>query len=166
MLLGEIKSTIKRKKRVRVGRGIAAGKGKTAGRGTKGQKSRSGGKIPAKFEGGQLALVQRLPKLRGFKNRFKKDVRGINLGKISEIFATKSKITKSDFLDAAIIKSPKQYVKILSVGNVKKPLKIEADFFSKGALEKIKKAGGEAVALQAQTRPSEARARFSRKRGS
>ena len=57
--------------RTRVGRGIAAGKGKTAGRGTKGQKARAGGSIPPWFEGGQTPLHMRIPKLRGFKNRFK-----------------------------------------------------------------------------------------------
>jgi len=61
------------KARTRVGRGIAAGKGKTAGRGTKGQKARAGGSIPPWFEGGQTPLHQRIPKLRGFKNRFKVD---------------------------------------------------------------------------------------------
>ena len=60
-----------RKPRTRVGRGIAAGKGKTAGRGTKGQKARAGGSIPAWFEGGQTPLHMRIPKLRGFTNRFK-----------------------------------------------------------------------------------------------
>ena len=60
-----------RKERTRVGRGIAAGKGKTAGRGTKGQKARAGGSIPPWFEGGQTPLHVRIPKLRGFKNRFK-----------------------------------------------------------------------------------------------
>ncbi len=60
-----------RKPRTRVGRGIAAGKGKTAGRGTKGQKARAGGGIPAWFEGGQTPLHMRIPKLRGFTNRFK-----------------------------------------------------------------------------------------------
>ena len=65
-----------RKERIRVGRGIAAGKGKTAGRGTKGQKARAGGSIPPWFEGGQTPLHMRIPKLRGFKNRFKHRIRG------------------------------------------------------------------------------------------
>ena len=64
-----------RKERTRVGRGIAAGKGKTAGRGTKGQKARAGGGIPAWFEGGQTPLHMRIPKLRGFKNRFRSSTR-------------------------------------------------------------------------------------------
>ena len=66
----------------RVGRGIAAGKGKTAGRGTKGQKARAGGSIPPWFEGGQTPLHMRIPKLRGFKNRFKIEYEIVNVGAI------------------------------------------------------------------------------------
>ena len=67
--------------RTRVGRGIAAGKGKTAGRGTKGQKARAGGSIPAWFEGGQTPLQIRIPKLRGFKNRFRVEYEVVNVGR-------------------------------------------------------------------------------------
>jgi len=69
-------------RKTRVGRGIAAGKGKTAGRGTKGQKARAGGGIPAWFEGGQTPLHMRIPKLRGFKNRFKIEYEVVNVGAI------------------------------------------------------------------------------------
>ena len=72
-----------RKERTRVGRGIAAGKGKTAGRGTKGQKARAGGSIPPWFEGGQTPLHVRIPKLRGFKNRFKLEYEVVNVGAIA-----------------------------------------------------------------------------------
>ena len=71
--------------RTRVGRGIAAGKGKTAGRGTKGQKARAGGSIPPWFEGGQTPLHMRIPKLRGFKNRFKIDYEVVNVGAIAAL---------------------------------------------------------------------------------
>ena len=71
--------------RTRVGRGIAAGKGKTAGRGTKGQKARAGGSIPPWFEGGQTPLHMRIPKLRGFKNRFKVEYEIVNVGRIGEL---------------------------------------------------------------------------------
>ena len=69
-----------RRKRTRVGRGIAAGQGKTAGRGTKGQKARAGASIPAWFEGGQTPIHIRVPKLRGFKNRFRIDYPVVNVG--------------------------------------------------------------------------------------
>ncbi len=74
-----------RKPRTRVGRGIAAGKGKTAGRGTKGQKARAGGSIPPWFEGGQTPLHMRIPKLRGFKNRFKVEYEVVNVGAIGAL---------------------------------------------------------------------------------
>ena len=74
-----------RQPRTRVGRGIAAGKGKTAGRGTKGQKARAGGGIPAWFEGGQTPLHMRIPKLRGFKNRFKIEYEVVNIGAIGAL---------------------------------------------------------------------------------
>ena len=73
------------KARTRVGRGIAAGKGKTAGRGTKGQKARAGGSIPPWFEGGQTPLHMRIPKLRGFKNRFRIEYEVVNVGAIGEL---------------------------------------------------------------------------------
>ena len=76
-----------RKERIRVGRGIAAGKGKTAGRGTKGQKARAGGGIPAWFEGGQTPLHMRIPKLRGFKNRFRVEYEVVNVGAIDALVA-------------------------------------------------------------------------------
>ena len=74
-----------RKDKRRVGRGIAAGQGKTAGRGTKGQKARAGGTIPAWFEGGQTPLHQRIPKLRGFVNKFKIDYEVVNVGDIARL---------------------------------------------------------------------------------
>ena len=75
------------KRRIRVGRGIAAGKGKTAGRGTKGQKSRSGASIPGWFEGGQTPIHVRVPKLRGFKRRGRIEYQVVNIGRISEYAA-------------------------------------------------------------------------------
>jgi|ERR1035437_8069287 large subunit ribosomal protein L15 len=77
-----------RKPRTRVGRGIAAGKGKTAGRGTKGQKSRTGGTIQPWFEGGQTPIHIRIPKLRGFKNKFRIEYEIVNIGRISDLAET------------------------------------------------------------------------------
>lgn len=73
-----------KKKRIRVGRGIAAGRGKTAGYGTKGQTSRSGGSIPAWFEGGQTPIHRRIPKLRGFRNVLRVEVAVVNVGRIQQ----------------------------------------------------------------------------------
>ena len=77
-----------RKARMRVGRGIAAGKGKTAGRGTKGQKARTGGTIPPWFEGGQTPIHIRVPKLRGFRNRFRVEYEVVNVGRINDLAET------------------------------------------------------------------------------
>jgi large subunit ribosomal protein L15 len=77
-----------RKARTRVGRGIAAGKGKTAGRGTKGQKSRTGGTIQPWFEGGQTPIHVRLPKLRGFKNKFRVEYEIVNVGRLNDLAET------------------------------------------------------------------------------
>src|SRR5918992_2625409 len=86
--------------RTRVGRGIAAGKGKTAGRGTKGQKARSGGSIPPWFEGGQTPILRRVPKLRGFKRRFKLDYEVVNVGRISE-YAERGRFAEAERAMAA-----------------------------------------------------------------
>ena len=132
-------------KKIRVGRGIGSGKGKTSGRGHKGQKSRSGVAIKS-FEGGQMPLYRRLPK-RGF-NSIKKIIIGkINLGKI-QYFLEKSSINNSDKINLDFLKKLKIInknsvkLKILGHGEIKQKINIEADFFSKSALDKLKKIGG------------------------
>ena len=123
-----------RKPRTRVGRGIAAGKGKTAGRGTKGQKARAGGSIPPWFEGGQTPLHMRIPKLRGFKNRFKIEYEVVNVGAIGalaergafEVEAHAKKATKSapvtvnqDILRAVgLVRTLNKPLKILGAGDL------------------------------------------------
>jgi len=147
-----------RRERTRVGRGIAAGKGKTAGRGTKGQKSRAGASIPAWFEGGQTPIHIRVPKLRGFKNRFKIQYQVVNVGTIDE-YATAGRFGveggKSDVptinaevLEAAgLIGSSERPVKVLGQGDVSQKLFIAADLFSNSAKSKIEAAGGFVQAL-------------------
>jgi len=142
-----------RKARTRVGRGIAAGKGKTAGRGTKGQKSRAGASIPAWFEGGQTPIHIRVPKLRGFKNRFKIEYQVVNVGAIDE-YATAGRFgvegAKSDvptinaeiLESAGLIGSAEKPVKVLGHGDVSQKLFIAADKFSDSAKTKIEAAGG------------------------
>jgi large subunit ribosomal protein L15 len=159
------------KARTRVGRGIAAGKGKTAGRGTKGQKSRTGGTIPPFFEGGQTPIHVRLPKLRGFRNRFRLDYEIVNVGRISALADTgildapslegdgeapKSKSGKPmpitvtpDILAAAgLIRTLDKPLKVLGQGEVTKPLFIIADAFTASARAKIEAAGGTAQVLE------------------
>jgi large subunit ribosomal protein L15 len=159
-----------RRPRVRVGRGIAAGKGKTAGKGTKGQKARAGGSIPAWFEGGQTPLHQRIPKLRGFKNRFKIEYEVVNIGRISA-YAEADRLLSPD-MDGATAGKPAPYtvnqeilhavglvstlkkpLKILGQGDVSVPLFVVADAFSKSAVAKIEAAGGSVQALVIPTGP-------------
>lgn len=130
------------KKRIRVGRGPGSGKGKTSGRGTKGQKSISGFSRKRGFEGGQMPLSRRVPK-RGFTNIFKKEYSEINLDRLDKI--KKSKITRKDLVEAGIIKSEKNRVKILGRGDITSAKTIHAHKFSQSAQEKIEKAGGKVV---------------------
>lgn len=129
----------KRKNSRRVGRGIAAGQGKTAGRGTKGQKSRAGSRRRPGFEGGQNPLMQRLPKLPGFRSiRPKADV--IYTGQLDE-----TKVTTIDnftLYNAGLISSPYTKVKVLSKGEVKKKLNVKLQSASESAVAQIQKAGG------------------------
>ena len=135
-----------RKPRTRVGRGIAAGKGKTAGRGTKGQKARAGGSIPPWFEGGQTPLHMRIPKLRGFKNRFKIEYEVVNIGAIGalaergafEVDTTTHKGAKAgpvtvnqDILRAVgLVRTLNKPLKILGAGELSAPLFVVADAFT------------------------------------
>lgn len=130
-----------RKKRKRVGRGIAAGQGKTAGRGTKGQAARSGGIKGPYFEGGQLPLVRRLPFKRGFTNIFKVHYAPVNLYRLDK-FAANEEVSPQTLAAAGIIGSPSLPVAILGQGEVDRPLVVKAHRFSASARAKIEEAGG------------------------
>jgi large subunit ribosomal protein L15 len=131
------------KLRKRVGRGTSSGSGKTSARGQKGQMSRSGAKRRAWFEGGQMPIQRRVPK-RGFNNSiFKKVYATVSLARIAKIGA--GTITKKVLMENGVIKCDSQLVKILGTGELAKAVTIEADAFSASALEKITKAGGEAI---------------------
>ncbi len=136
---------INRKKRLRkteVGRGPGSGMGKTAGRGHKGQRARSGGRKPPWFEGGQQRLVRRLPKI-GFKNIFRKEYTILNLETLDKKYDANSIVDIKTLIEKNLVKKKEAKIKILGNGNLQKPLKIIAHKFSKSAIEKIKKAGGE-----------------------
>ena len=133
-------------KKIRVGRGIGSGKGKTSGRGVKGQKSRSGVAIKS-FEGGQMPLYRRLPK-RGFNPINKDYVAVINLGNLQRLIDTKKisadvKINIDTFKKSKLFRKTINKFKVLSNGEIKSKIEIEADYSSKTAIEKIKKAGGQ-----------------------
>ena len=127
----------------RIGRGNGSGQGRTAGKGHKGYQSRSGTKNRFHFEGGQTPLMRRLPK-RGFSNYgFRKEIQIVNLERIVSLNVEKIDV---DILYArGVIKKTDIPVKILGNGDIKSPLEITADMFSKTAVEKLEKAGGKAI---------------------
>lgn len=123
----------------RKGRGISAGQGKTAGRGTKGQKARAGhNKMPRGFMGGQRAIMQAVPKLKGFKSIHPK-AEVVYTDRLNEL---KGKIDNLTLAEKNLISSPYVKVKIISRGELTSKIDIETQFASKSAIEAIKKAGG------------------------
>jgi large subunit ribosomal protein L15 len=130
-----------KKRKKRVGRGIAAGQGKTAGRGTKGQNARSGGSKGPYFEGGQLPLMRRLPFKRGFTNIWRVDYSEVNLDRLDG-FAQGAEVSPETLAEAGIIKSAQKPVVILGQGKLNKPLTVKAHRFSASARAKIEAAGG------------------------
>lgn len=123
----------------RVGRGTGSGRGKTSGRGQKGQNARSEG-FRLGFEGGQMPLSQRLPKLPGFKNRFKKIYEVVNLSKLSR-FGDGATVNAETLAEAGLVHGSAE-IKILGTGRLKRKLTVEAHAFSTGARDAIEKAGG------------------------
>ncbi len=128
----------------RVGRGTGSGRGKTSGRGQKGQNARSQG-FRLGFEGGQMPFSQRIPKLPGFKNRFKKIYSVVNVSKLAR-FADGSKVGAEALLEAGLIRGGEE-IKILGAGRLKRRLTVEAHAFSNSAREAIEKAGGTATVI-------------------
>jgi large subunit ribosomal protein L15 len=129
----------------RVGRGPASGSGKTAGRGQKGQKARSGGKVAAGFEGGQMPLQRRLPK-RGFHNPFRVAYQVVNVGHLAGL---EGEITPESLREAGLISSLRRPVKVLGDGEVTAALTVRAHAFTASARQKIEAAGGTAQELGA-----------------
>lgn len=130
-----------KKRRKRVGRGIAAGQGKTAGRGTKGQGARAGGGKGPYFEGGQLPLVRRLPFKRGFTNIWRVEYTEVNLERLGQ-FSDGTEVSPETLVEARIIKSVSKPVVILGRGDLDRRLTVKAHRFSASARAKIEAAGG------------------------
>ncbi len=124
----------------RAGRGISAGKGKTAGRGTKGQKSRTGHhKLPAGFMGGQRAIMQAIPKLKGFKSLHDK----AQVVYTDRLNGLTGKVDNFILAEKNLIETPYAKVKVISRGELTAKISLETQFASKTAVEAIKKAGGD-----------------------
>ena len=126
-------------KKKRVGRGISAGQGKTAGRGTKGTKARY--QVPVAFEGGQMPIHMRLPKLKGFKNPFKVEFQVVNLDRINELFPDGGTVSVDDLVSRGAVRKGHP-VKVLGQGDLSVKVDVAAHAFSGSAKEKIEAAGG------------------------
>ena len=127
----------------RLGRGMGSGLGKTSGKGQKGQWSRSGGGVPVGFEGGQMRLARRLPK-RGFTNNFAHTYSTLNVSDLNT-FKAGTIVDAKALLEGGKLSKIEEYgVKILGNGELKVALTVHAAAFTKGAIEKITKAGGKA----------------------
>ena len=129
--------------KVRVGRG-EGGKGKTAGRGTKGTRAR--GRVPANFEGGQMPIHMRLPKLKGFTNRFRVEYQVVNLDRIAALYPDGGEVTPADLAARGAVRSGHR-VKILGEGGLTAPVQVSAHAFSASAKQKIESAGGSATVV-------------------
>jgi large subunit ribosomal protein L15 len=130
-----------KKNRKRVGRGNGSGHGTYSGRGQKGQKARAGGKMRPGFEGGQLPLIKRLPKKRGFHKLFRVEYSVVNVSELT-LFAAGSEVTVSSLKNAGIVKSLAKQLKILAGGELDRALTVKAHKFSAAAKAKIEAAGG------------------------
>jgi large subunit ribosomal protein L15 len=125
--------------KTRVGRGEAGRRGKTAGRGTKGSGARK--TVPQNFEGGQMPLHMRLPKLRGFKNPFRVEYQVVNLDRLGQLFPDGGTVGVADLVAAGAVRAGAP-VKILGAGDISVVLQVSAHAFSASAKEKIAAAGG------------------------
>ena len=127
----------------RKGRGPGSGNGKNAGRGEKGQKSRSGGSVHARFEGGQMPLIRRIPK-RGFKSRNRVEYQVVNVRDLDKVGGD---VTPETLKEAGLVRSLRKPVKVLGVGEVSGKLSVTAHKFSASAQAKIEAAGGSVTLL-------------------
>ncbi len=130
--------------KVRVGRGEGGRRGKTAGRGTKGTGARY--QVPAGFEGGQMPMHMRLPKLKGFKNRFRTEYQVVNVERLAELFPQGGDVDVAAMVDTGAVRAD-QLVKVLGDGDLAVALRVTAHRFSASAREKITAAGGSATQL-------------------
>jgi large subunit ribosomal protein L15 len=154
--LSTLKPAQARKDRKRVGRGLGSGKGRYSGRGIKGQKSRAGSKkMAAGFEGGQMPIDMRMPKLRGNTSAdampigpFRTYSQPINLRDLERVFDAGATVDLEALVEKGLLKNTKTDVKILGTGDLSKKLSVTAHSFSASAREKIEAAGGSVTALK------------------
>jgi large subunit ribosomal protein L15 len=159
--LSNLKPAQPRKTRKRVGRGLGSGKGRYSGRGIKGQKSRAGShKMPAGFEGGQMPIDMRMPKLRGNTSAdampigpFRTYSQPVNVRDLEARFEAGAEVSPDALVAVGLLKNTRTDVKILGVGDLTKSLSVTAHGFSKSAREKIEAAGGSVTWLRGEPVP-------------
>jgi large subunit ribosomal protein L15 len=130
--------------KIRVGRGEGGKRGKTAGRGTKGSQARY--QVPAGFEGGQMPIHMRLPKLKGFRNAFRVEYQVVNLAKLAELFPQGGQVSPESLVQAGAVRKG-TLVKVLGTGELSVKLDVTANAFSASAADKIAAAGGSITTL-------------------
>ena len=165
--LHSLKPAQARRDRKRIGRGLGSGKGRYSGRGLKGQKARSGShKMPAGFEGGQMPIDMRLPKLRGNTSAdampigpFRTYSQPVNLRDLEERFEAGAEVTPETLKAKRLIRKVSVDVKVLGVGELTKALSVSAHGFSKTAKEKIESAGGSVTWLRGEPVPKRPKVR-------
>ncbi|MBR0458959.1 MAG: 50S ribosomal protein L15 [Victivallales bacterium] len=155
MKLHELKNTVKRPNRRRVGRGDGSGSGRTSGRGEKGAGARTGHTSRPFFEGGQIPLIRRLPK-RGFNNPNHIEYEVVNLNVLDENFKDGEVVTREELQKRGLISKTKAPLKILANGELSKNLKVEAEKFSKTAKAAIEAKGGSCVEVTRKAAAAEA----------
>lgn len=143
MKFNELQTT-RQKKPIRAGRGISAGRGKTAGRGTKGQNARKSGGVRPGFEGGQSTLMQKMPKLRGFRS-----VKAVSYEVYtSDLNDLGAKVDNQALVDAGLVPDAYSSVKVLKTGELKKKVTVSLQAASAAAVKEIEKAGGSFVVTE------------------
>jgi len=159
MKLGDIRAPKgANKDRKRVGRGHGSGHVKTAGRGTKGQKSRTGGNVPARFQGGQTPIQQQLPYKRGFTNIWSIRFNLVNLGQLAGVEAGTT-LTPENLLEMGLLRDAEKPLKVLGDGELKGAIHISAHKVSEGARQKIEAAGGTVTLLEMAAEPRRSKGR-------
>lgn len=139
-------STSRHKQTRRVGRGSGSGRGTTSGRGTKGNKARTGGNIPARFEGGQTPFSRRMPKRKGFHSMSREKISILNLDQLSN-FSQDGKLTLQSLRGSGWL-PVKTKLKILGSGEISEKIEVEANQVSASARSKIESAGGKVIIIE------------------
>lgn len=148
MKLHDLKPTPgSRRSRQRVGRGIGAGQGKTSGRGQKGAGARSGAKTPRAFEGGQMRMTQRIPHLRGFTNKWRREYVVVNLGKLNR-FDSGSIVDGAALAGVGLVAHQSDAVKLLAAGRVEVSVTVRVAKASAAAIRAVEAAGGRVELLE------------------